>query len=200
MATRLWPTRHCDLPDGATHWVLHVPPAHVKPALRLHLQDAYTYIYSTCDPRCSRRDEVAAMAAVRERLTTDQKTADQAQGALDMLGGSDHDGTLLAQTQGADAHPLPPELDGVLRTVLSVLARGGTVTITATPQEVTTTTAAGILGVSRPTVMKMIRDGDLPAHKAGTHHRILTSDVYAVLDARRARERTALEELLDLPE
>lgn len=139
------------------------------------------------------------VAAVRERLTTDRRTAEQAKDTLDVLTERGNEGSLSVHGPDEKDHTLPPELASVIQKVIAVMAQGGTVTVTSTPQEVSTTTAAGILGVSRPTVMKMIREGRLPAHMVGTHHRIASTDVYAVLDSRRARERAALEKLLDVP-
>ena len=55
--------------------------------------------------------------------------------------------------------------------------------------------AAEQLGISRPTLMKLIRDGELPAHKVGTHHRVKTADVLAHRRARLERQRSALDEL-----
>ena len=43
----------------------------------------------------------------------------------------------------------------------------------------TTTVAAQRIGVSRPTLMKAIRAGELPAHKVGSHFRIRTEDADA---------------------
>jgi excisionase family DNA binding protein len=82
--------------------------------------------------------------------------------------------------------------------VLDVMARGGTITIGSVPDVLTTSAAAGILGISRPTVIKMIRDGQLPAHRVGTHHRLKSEDVFAALKARRARERAAFLELMEI--
>jgi excisionase family DNA binding protein len=66
------------------------------------------------------------------------------------------------------------------------------------PEDVTTTTAAKLLGVSRPTLMKMIAGGDLPSHKVGTHARLKADQVLAFKRARLARQRKAFDELLDL--
>ncbi len=52
----------------------------------------------------------------------------------------------------------------LLQNVLHAVAAGSTVTVPAIPQEVTTSTAAAMLGISRPALMKMPRDGLLPAH------------------------------------
>lgn len=78
------------------------------------------------------------------------------------------------------------------------MARGGTVTIGAVPEVLTTSAAAGILGISRPTLMKMINEGAIPSHMVGTHHRLRVDDVFAALFARRARERAAFAEHMEL--
>lgn len=93
---------------------------------------------------------------------------------------------------------VPPEIGRLLQHVLDVMARGGTVTIGTVPEVLTTSTAAGILGISRPTLMKMIKEGSIPSHMVGTHHRLTAEDVRAALRARRARERAAFEELMEL--
>lgn len=71
-------------------------------------------------------------------------------------------------------------------------------TVTATPPEVTTSTAAAMLGVSRPTLMKLVKNGEIPAHKVGTHTRLRTDDVLTAKRERRERERAAYRELLEL--
>ena len=98
----------------------------------------------------------------------------------------------------AQAGEIPAELRELLMKVLAVVARGDTVTIGSLPDELTTTVAAAQLGVSRPTLMRMIRDGQIPAHKVGSHHRLRTCDV---LDARRKRleaQRQAFDDLREL--
>lgn len=73
--------------------------------------------------------------------------------------------------------PLPAELSEIVGQVLRVVAQGGTVTVGAMPEELTTTAAPKQLGVSRPTLMRMIKDGEISSHKVGTHTRLRTSDV-----------------------
>nr|NLI50245.1 excisionase family DNA-binding protein [Propionibacterium sp.] len=107
-------------------------------------------------------------------------------------------GALAVEQDGGRLVPVPPAIGKVLQQVLEVMSRGGTVTIGSVPEVLTTSTAAGILGISRPTLMKMINEGKIPSHKVGTHHRLKADDVYAALRARRARERAAFLELLEL--
>lgn len=108
------------------------------------------------------------------------------------------EGALTVERDGRRVVPVPPEIGKLLQHVLDVVARGGTVTVGSVPEILTTSTAAGILGISRPTLMKMINEGSIPSHMVGTHHRLRAEDVYAALRARRARERAAFEELMEL--
>lgn len=95
---------------------------------------------------------------------------------------------------------VPAELAGVVRAVLSAMARGASVTVAAMPAEITTTVAAKELGVSRPTLMKMIKNSEIPAHKVGSHTRLKTDDVHAVLRQRRNEQRRAFNDLRDFEE
>lgn len=85
-------------------------------------------------------------------------------------------------------------LADVLSFVTTSLSKGN-VKIGRVPNELTTRTAADLLGVSRPTVMKMIRDGLLPSHRVGTHHRFMFKDVDALRRKRAADRSRAIEEL-----
>jgi excisionase family DNA binding protein len=63
------------------------------------------------------------------------------------------------------------------------------------PENLTTTAAASVLGVSRPTLMKMIKRHEIPAHKVGSHSRLRTEDVLAARTARRSKQRQAFDAL-----
>ena len=61
----------------------------------------------------------------------------------------------------------------------------------------TTTEAASFLGVSRPTLMKMIAAGDIEHVMVGSHHRIPAEPLVAFERARRARRAKAAEALAE---
>lgn len=82
----------------------------------------------------------------------------------------------------------------MLHQVLTVMARGGIITIG--PDVLTTSAAAKILGISRPTLIKQITAGTIPSYMVGTHHRLKAEDVFAALHARRDRERASMEQLM----
>lgn len=93
---------------------------------------------------------------------------------------------------------LPDELVGVVMHTLDVVRRGGTITIGSIPEELTTTAAADLLGISRTTLMKRIRQREVPSHKVGTHTRLKSADILAIRDEQRRNRRAAALELLDL--
>lgn len=62
----------------------------------------------------------------------------------------------------------------------AVLTRG----VAAVPEELTSVEAAKMIGVSRPTLIKMARTGEIPSRMVGTHTRFLTEDVRAFLRRR----------------
>lgn len=132
---------------------------------------------------------------VGERLIAGEREVQSAKSTLESLEGPD--GFLAVGESDAAPQPLPRELGVLLQEVIRAMASGATVTVMSTPAEITTSTAAAMLGISRPTLMKLIRDGAIPAHKVGTHTRLLTDDVTAARRARRERERVAFAALLE---
>lgn len=89
---------------------------------------------------------------------------------------------------------LSTHLVDAVRFVLSGLTQGD-LSIQSVPDELTTTTAADLLGVSRPTLMKLVAEGHLESHKVGSHHRFLYSDVLDLAERRQAAQRNAFEAL-----
>ena len=116
--------------------------------------------------------------------------------AHDVLGRLEGHAERLAVAEPAGTtESVPAELARIIALVLDAVAAGGTVTVGSLPEELTTTVAAEQLGISRPTLMRMIRDGEIAAHKVGAHHRLKTADVLALKRARLAKQRAAFDEL-----
>lgn len=69
-------------------------------------------------------------------------------------------------------------------------------TVQTMPDLLTTSAAADLLGVSRPTVMKLIRDGALTPVMAGSHHRLHLRDVAAIRSERERARHEAIDDLL----
>ena len=113
---------------------------------------------------------------------------------LDVVGG---DVTSLVGPRGDE---MPNELKKLLKTILDAVQSGQSISISMLPKEITTTTAASMLNVSRPTVMKYIRSGRLNARKVGSHHRLNSQEVLDLLKARKQEQRKAVFDLIDLEE
>lgn len=74
---------------------------------------------------------------------------------------------------------LPDELVEVLGVAAAGLASGCAVTLTRHEQTVTTQEAADLLGISRPTLVRLLDHGVLPYDQPGSHRRLLLRDVLA---------------------
>lgn len=95
---------------------------------------------------------------------------------------------------------VPGPLNEIIRTVLYAIAEGRPVTVSAMPDQLTTTNAASLLGVSRPTLMKWVREGRIDAVKVGSHHRLSSRDVLSLREQLKAEQRSAVFELLAMEE
>jgi excisionase family DNA binding protein len=93
---------------------------------------------------------------------------------------------------------VPAGLSKVIEGMIQVAANGGKMTFTTLPNEMTTAAAASMLGVSRPTLMKFIREGKIKAHKVGSHSRVLASDLLKFQEERHAQQTAAFHELREL--
>jgi excisionase family DNA binding protein len=94
---------------------------------------------------------------------------------------------------------VPRDIARIVSQVLTGMAHGS-LSIRVTPDELTTTVAADMLGVSRPTLMKRIAAGELPAHRVGSHTRLRTSDVLAFGRRLSEQRRAAFSDLREWDE
>jgi len=76
-----------------------------------------------------------------------------------------------------DSIPLPESIYNILLQVLSYLRQGKGVSVIPIMQELTTQHAANLLGMSRPFLVDLLKQGEIPFHKVGTHRRIYRKDV-----------------------
>lgn len=93
---------------------------------------------------------------------------------------------------------LPPEVFEVLRDVVDAMARGQAVTIAPVHQRLTTQEAADLLGVSRPTLVKLLEAGEIPFEQPGRHRRVRLADVLAYRDRASEERREALDRMVEI--
>jgi len=90
---------------------------------------------------------------------------------------------------------LPEPLFDILRRVADVLATGRGVTVMPQETKLTTQQAADLLGISRPTLIKLLEAGDLPHEKVGRHRRVTFGHLSEYREQARADRRAALRQM-----
>lgn len=98
-------------------------------------------------------------------------------------------------TVGGRTIPLSAEMADILERVAAAMHEG--LAVTVAPQNLTLTTqeAADMLGISRPTLVRLLESGRIPFEKISRHRRVLLADV---LEYQQRQRREANEALSDM--
>jgi excisionase family DNA binding protein len=99
----------------------------------------------------------------------------------------------LAGPAASDRVEIPVGVYEVLRQVVDAMRQGLAVTIAPQSQMLSTQQAADLLGVSRPTLVKLLNTDRIPFERTGTHRRVLLRDILAYRQQRREEQYAALE-------
>lgn len=100
--------------------------------------------------------------------------------------------TLLVEGR---ATTMPPAAVDGLRRVVANLAQEAAVAILPYGVELTTQAAADLLGISRPRLIQILDDSQIPYRREGTHRRLRLDDVLAYRQVRSERVEAALREM-----
>ena len=100
-----------------------------------------------------------------------------------------------ALTINGETIDLPPAVAEALLQVVDAMRRGLAVTVAPQDQRLTTQEAADMLGISRPTLVRMLEAGEIPFEKVRRHRRLFLTDV---LEFRERQRRAANEALSDM--
>lgn len=122
----------------------------------------------------------------REELSELLGTAGE-RGALQFIGEGGRKVTL----------PLAPGYLRAIADALALSAEGQPVSFAPSDEELTTTEAAELLNVSRPHLRKLLDEGEIPYHMAGTHHRVQRRDVLEYKRRQRSDAEEAMQALAD---
>jgi excisionase family DNA binding protein len=100
---------------------------------------------------------------------------------------------------GADGRRLEvpgPVFDALVH-VATAMAHGQGVTVIPQNALLTTQEAAELLGISRPTLVRLLEDGEIPYEQRGRHRRIMLADLLAYQASMRRERREALDRMAE---
>lgn len=94
-----------------------------------------------------------------------------------------------------DTVELPQEIYQVLTVAVAEMKAGHAVSLTPLSQRISTQEAADLLGVSRPTLVKLLETGKIAYEKPGRHRRVLLSDVLQYRQEKHTKAMSVLDDL-----
>lgn len=100
---------------------------------------------------------------------------------------------LLAGAAPGDQVEIPEGVYRALRQVVEAMRQGLAVTVVPQAQTLTSQQAAELLGVSRPTLVKLLDEQQIAYERVGSHRRVKLHDILAYRRRRRAEQYAALE-------
>ena len=132
------------------------------------------------------------MNSVQEQTVLPPKDVE----ALVEIEGVLRSGAKLVQLMGEGREvAMPTELRAVMTSVVVALRRGQAITLAPHALRLTTQQAADLLGISRPTLVKLLEDGRIPYETPNRHRRIQLADLLKYQESRRAERRRTLQDL-----
>ncbi|MEG3614175.1 MULTISPECIES: helix-turn-helix domain-containing protein [Isoptericola] len=132
------------------------------------------------------------MTAVVEHTVLPPRQESELVGLLEVLESTDQ-GALVAP-DGTQVS-LPGEVYEVLQDVVRAMVRGQAITVAPHHTVMTTQAAADFLGVSRPTLVRMLEEGQIPYTQPSRHRRVLLADLVEYQERTRRDRRELLDEM-----
>jgi excisionase family DNA binding protein len=90
---------------------------------------------------------------------------------------------------------VPAELYDVLRDVVAALSQGLAISIAPHNTMLTTQEAADLLNISRPTLVRLLTEEEIPHTMRGRHRRVLLRDVLDYRERTRRERRQVLDQM-----
>lgn len=103
-------------------------------------------------------------------------------------------------TDRNDKIELPLSALKFLEEILRKMSQGNIISIVPLATEVTTQKAAEILGCSRPHLVKILEDGEIPFTKVGRHRRIMFEDVMKYKKKMKEQQKQYIKEIMSADE
>lgn len=143
---------------------------------------------------------VSALAAGNEQKTYLLEGSDLAE-VVDFVAALERKGVAVPEPHpalvGADGSRLevPEAVYEALVQVATAMARGQGVTVIPRSALLTTQEAGDLLGISRPTLVRLLEEGQMPYEQRGRHRRIMLADLLAYQREMRRERREALGQM-----
>ncbi|MFM9160596.1 MAG: helix-turn-helix domain-containing protein, partial [Dolichospermum sp.] len=90
--------------------------------------------------------------------------------------------------------PIPESVYQVLYQTVHALASGKIISVVIQDRELTTQKAADILKVSRPHLIKLLDQGEIPCIRVGTHRRVRFDDLMKYKEERDTKRREGIKQ------
>ncbi len=122
-------------------------------------------------------------AVLRSITKEDQRIAKSSISKLretsERIRSSEEDFVEIKFSENGDFLRIPKKALSLLFEILSNMAQGKSLTLISSDTELSTQQAADMLNVSRPHLVKLLEEGEIPFKKAGTHRRIELKNLIA---------------------
>lgn len=128
------------------------------------------------------------MSTIAENRVGPSDIAPDEQARLERMVSGDVRPVLL--TQAGDVIELPKALNDLFVSVIQAMKQKQAVFLMHEDEAFTTQAAANYLGVSRQHLVRILEEGKIPFHHAGTHRRVFFKDL-VVFQRERSRTRKA---------
>ncbi len=102
---------------------------------------------------------------------------------------------LKLMDQNGESVELPEVLHNILDKVVSAMRRGKAITLAPHAMRLTTQEAADLLGISRPTLIKLLENGKIPYETPNRHRRIRLLDLLNYQGLRHTERQEVLRKL-----
>jgi len=90
--------------------------------------------------------------------------------------------------------PIPESVYQILHQAVHALALGKVISVVIQDKELTTQKAADILKVSRPYLIKLLDQGEIPCIRVGTHRRVRFDDLMKYKEERDTKRREGIKQ------
>lgn len=131
------------------------------------------------------------MPSLPEPVSISEPESDQIRALREMMAG----GQAALVGPANERREIPDKVYELFLRVLEHLGRKQAVSVVPCREELTTQTAADLLGVSRQYLVRLLEADEIPFHMVGTHRRVYLADLLAYRTERDLQRRKVITQL-----